>query len=83
LAGRLKESGAFEVVHTELGRRGAEGATQGVVLLKSTGRAPHTLPTQMDPDTVLALKRCEQAKGPGYRERMRSAFPNGISEVPD
>jgi hypothetical protein len=37
----------------------------------------------MDPSTVRALKRCEQAKGPGYQERIRSEFPNGISEAPD
>jgi 4-amino-4-deoxy-L-arabinose transferase-like glycosyltransferase len=83
LAERLKESGAFEVVHAELDRGGANGATQGVVLLKSTGRAPEAVPTLMDPSTVRALKRCEQAKGPGYQKRVRSGFPNGISEVPD
>ena len=32
----------------------------------------------MGASTVLQLKQCMQAKGPGYAERMRSNFPNGI-----
>ena len=40
---------------------------QGVVLLKSTGRAPKALPTQMNANTMQDLKRCEQAKFLGMR----------------
>jgi hypothetical protein len=72
----LQESGAFEVVHAE-GRSGA----QGVVLLKSTGRAPEAVPTLMNRNTVVNLRRCEQAKGQGFSNWLRSKFPNGILEV--
>jgi hypothetical protein len=74
----LQQSNAFEVIHAEFGQEGESGAYEGVVLLKSTGRAPKAVPTQMDAYTVRSLKRCEQAKGPGYAERIRSRFPNGI-----
>jgi hypothetical protein len=57
---------------------GKSGAYEGVVLLKSIGRAPKAVPTQMDAYTVRSLKRCEQAKGPGYAERIWSRVPNGI-----
>jgi 4-amino-4-deoxy-L-arabinose transferase-like glycosyltransferase len=83
LPSRLKQSGAFEVVHADLDHGEQTSASQGVVLLRSTGRAPEAVPTLMDPSTLLDLKRCEQAKGPGYKERIRSEFPNGISEVAD
>jgi hypothetical protein len=33
----------------------------------------------MNADTMTHLRRCEQAKGPGYEKRIRSTFPNGIS----
>jgi len=72
----LQGSGAFEVVHAE-GRSGA----QGVVLLKSTGRAPEAMPTLIDRNTVVNLKRCEQTIGQGYSSWLRSKFPNGILEV--
>jgi hypothetical protein len=74
----LQQSNAFEVIHTEFGQEGELGGYEGVVLLKSTGRAPKAVPTQMGAYTVYSLKRCEQAKGPGYAERIRSKFPNGI-----
>jgi 4-amino-4-deoxy-L-arabinose transferase-like glycosyltransferase len=74
----LQKSNAFEVVHTELNQKVRSGANQGVVLLKSTGRAAKAVPTQMNANTLLRLRRCEQAKGPGYAERIRSKFPNGI-----
>jgi 4-amino-4-deoxy-L-arabinose transferase-like glycosyltransferase len=77
---RLEESGAFEVVHSELDRR---GANKGLVLLKSTRRAPRAVPTQMSANTMQQLRRCEQAKGPGYEERIRSGFPSGISSGSD
>jgi 4-amino-4-deoxy-L-arabinose transferase-like glycosyltransferase len=82
LPARLEESGAFEVVHTEFGHVRGAGAIRGFVLLKSTGRAPEAVPTQMDASTVLNLKRCERAKGQGYPNWLRSKFPNGILEVP-
>ena len=74
----LQESNAFELIHAEFGQEGKSGAYEGVVLLKSIGRAPKAVPTQMDAYTVRSLKRCEQAKGPGYAERIWSRVPNGI-----
>jgi hypothetical protein len=72
----LQESGAFKVVHAE-GRSG----TQGVVLLRSTGRAPEAVPTLVTRSTAVRLKRCEQAKGQKDSSWLRSTFPHGISEV--
>jgi hypothetical protein len=70
----LQESGAFEVVHAE----GSSDA-QGVVLLKSTGRAPEAVPTLINRNTLVNVKRCEQAKGKRRSNWLRSTFPNGIS----
>jgi 4-amino-4-deoxy-L-arabinose transferase-like glycosyltransferase len=79
LPSRLQESGAFEVVHSELDRGGASGPNQGLVLLKITGRAPEAVPTLMEARNFkLRLRRCEQATGPGYATRIKSMFPNGI-----
>jgi 4-amino-4-deoxy-L-arabinose transferase-like glycosyltransferase len=78
LPSRLQESGAFEVVHSELDRE-ASGPNKSLVLLRSTGRVPRAVPTQMNASSELHLRRCERAKGPGYEERIRSTFPNGIS----
>jgi hypothetical protein len=78
LPSSLEDSGAFEVVHAELDSKGEPGANQGVVLLKSTGRAPETVPTRMDANTMLQLRRCEQANGPEYAKRIKARFPNGI-----
>ena len=72
----LQESGAFEIVRSE-GSRG----TQGVVLLKSTGRTPKPVPTLMNRDTVADLERCGQTQDRGYPDWLRSAFPNGILRV--
>ena len=69
----LQESGAFQVVHAE-----GSSSAQGVVLLKSTGRVPRAVPTLMNRNTVVNLKRCEQAKGQGYSNWLKSKFPNGI-----
>lgn len=82
LQARLQQSRAFKVVHTELGHGGGLVARRGLVLLKSTGRAPEAVPTQMDADTVANLKRCEQAMGSRYAKWLRSRFPNGIVETP-
>jgi 4-amino-4-deoxy-L-arabinose transferase-like glycosyltransferase len=83
LPSHLEESKAFEVVHTERGHKGKSGAEEGVVLLKSTGRAPGAVPTQMDASTSLRLKRCERANGLRYEQRIRSKSSNGLSMVPD
>ncbi len=72
----LQRSNAFEVAHIERARRTSK--KRGVVLLKTTGREPKTLPTQMTMNALYNLTRCEQAKGPGYSERINSTFPNGI-----
>jgi 4-amino-4-deoxy-L-arabinose transferase-like glycosyltransferase len=73
----LQKSGAFKVVHAE-----GHSGTHGVVLLKSTGRAPEAVPTLINRNTVVNLERCEQAKGQeDYTSWLRSKFPNGILEV--
>lgn len=72
----LQKSGAFEVVWSE----GARGA-QGVVLLKSNGRAPEAVPTLMTGKTAADLKGCEETKGRGYSDWLRSELPNGIVKV--
>jgi hypothetical protein len=82
LPAHLEQSGAFEVLHTELDHERGSGASRGFVLLKSTGRAPEAVPTLMDADTAMNLRRCEQAKGLGYPSWLRSKFPNGVLEVP-
>ena len=74
---RLQKSGAFEIVHSELDK-GASGQNESFVLLKDTGRNPEAVPTLMVASTVFRLRRCEQAEGPGYAQRIRSGFPNGI-----
>ena len=56
LPSRLQESGAFEVVHTE-----GRAAERGLVLLKSTGRAPEAVPTLMNRNTRVNLEKCKQA----------------------
>jgi hypothetical protein len=76
LSSLLQESGTFEVVHAE-GRSSA----QGVVLLKGTGRTPEAVPTLINKNTLIDLKRCEQAKGREYSNWLRSTFPNGIREA--
>ena len=77
LPSRLQESGAFKVVHSELDK-GKRGRNESLVLLKSTERKSEAVPTLMQAKTVLRLRRCEQAEGPGYAGRIRSGFPNGI-----
>jgi hypothetical protein len=72
----LQESGAFEVVHAE-----GTTAAKGAVLLESTGRAPEAVPTLMNRNAVVNLEHCEQAKGQGYSNWLRSKFPNGILKV--
>ena len=77
LPSRLQESGAFEIIHSELDK-GSSGRNESLALLKSIGGNPEAVPTVMEAKTVLRLRRCEQAKGPGYAKRIRSSFPNGI-----
>jgi 4-amino-4-deoxy-L-arabinose transferase-like glycosyltransferase len=74
----LVESGAFEVAHQE----GKVVKDDGFVLLERTHQSPEDVPTWMGASTVLQLKSCMQAKGPGYAERIESTFPNGIKLVP-
>jgi hypothetical protein len=76
LSSLLRKSGAFQVVHAE-----GRSSSQGVVLLKSTGREPEAMPTLINKNTVIDLKRCEQAKGREYSNWLRSKFPNGIREA--
>ena len=72
----LQESGAFEVVRAE-----ESSDAQGLVLLKSTGRTPEAVPALMNRDTLVNLKRCEQPKGRGNSNWLRSKFPYGVLEV--
>ncbi len=72
----LQESGAFAIVRAE-GIRNA----QGVVLLKSTGRTPEAAPTLMNRNTAANLERCEETKGNGFSNWLRSEFPNGVLGV--
>ena len=72
----LQESGAFRIVRAE-GRSSA----QGVVLLKRTGRVSGGMPTLINKNTVIGLKRCEQAKGRKYSNWLQSTFPNGIRKT--
>jgi 4-amino-4-deoxy-L-arabinose transferase-like glycosyltransferase len=72
----LQRSNAFELAHGEPTRRSS--SKRGVVLLKRTGQEPKTLSTQMTMKVLMSIRRCERARGPGYKERMKSTFPNGI-----
>jgi len=72
----LQRSGAFEIVRSE-GSRG----TQGVVLLKNTGRPPRPVPTLVNRSTLADLGRCEETKREGYANWLRSRFPDGIVRV--
>ena len=54
------------------------GMRHGVVLQRLTGQEPDTAPARMNAITAYGLKRCEQAQGPGYEDRIDSTFPNGI-----
>jgi hypothetical protein len=74
----LRTSDAFDLAHGNVVLRGKPGVKQGVVLLKGTGRTLGTVPTRMNANTAFSLKRCEQARGPGYENRIESRFPNGI-----
>ena len=76
LSSLLQESGAFQIVHAE-GRSSA----QGVVLLKRTRRPPEAMPTLLNKNMVIDMKRCEQAKGREDSNWLRSTFPNGIQEA--
>ena len=86
LPSRLQESGAFELIHSEFDHGGSLGAKKDLVLLKSTGRAPRAVPAQMNANTVLRLKRCEQANGPGYADGAHlreSSQPYSTGEHPE
>src|SRR5215212_1100720 len=72
----LQRSNAFELAHVEPAQRSS--SKRGVVLLKRTGQEPKTLSTQMTMKVLMSIRRCERAQGPGYQERMKSTFPNGI-----
>jgi hypothetical protein len=75
----LRSSDAFGLAHANVVQGRRSGTKQGVVLLKSTGRPPESVPTRMNVSTAFGLKRCEQSQGPGYEDRIKSGFPNGIT----
>jgi hypothetical protein len=74
----LRASGAATPVYATIIQRQPYGTKQGVVLQRITGQKPETAPARMNVNTVSSLERCEQARGPGYEDRIRSMFPNGI-----
>ena len=75
---RLEKSGAFKIVHSERIQKGPYRNTDGLVLLKSTGRSPKPVPTMMNKNSLHSLKSCEREKGPGTKKRLDARFPNGI-----
>jgi 4-amino-4-deoxy-L-arabinose transferase-like glycosyltransferase len=74
----LRASGATTPAYVRIVQGPRYDMQHGVVLQRLTGQAPETAPARMNADTALALKRCEQAQGSGYEDRIRSRFPNGI-----
>ena len=54
----LRESGAFELAHTNVTVESTTGQKRGVVLLKSTGEPPGAIPASMNTDTAFMLRRC-------------------------
>jgi 4-amino-4-deoxy-L-arabinose transferase-like glycosyltransferase len=75
----LRSTDAFELAHANVVQGRIPGAKQGAVLLESTGRPPESVPARMNASTAFGLKRCEQSRGPGYEDRIKSTFPNGIT----
>ena len=71
-------SDAFGIAHANVAESKLLGTKQGVVLLKGTGRLPADVPTRMNARTASMLKRCEQAQGPRYADRIAFRFPKGI-----
>ena len=74
----LRASGAFDLAHAEILLSRRSGIKQGVVLLKGTRPPPTGVPAWMTTTTAFGLRRCEEARGPGYEDRIKSRFPNGI-----
>jgi 4-amino-4-deoxy-L-arabinose transferase-like glycosyltransferase len=74
----LEDSGAFEIVHQE----GKVAEDDGFALLESTEQRPQAAPVWMSADSVLDLRDCMRTTaGPGYTEKIRSKFPQGIMLV--
>ena len=74
----LRASRAATPVYAGIVQGQRYGMKQGLVLQRLIGQTPETAPARMNANTALVLKRCEQAQGPGYEERIESKFPNGI-----
>jgi hypothetical protein len=74
----LRASRATTLAYARIVQMQPYGMKQGVVLQRLTGQRPETAPARMNANTALVLKRCEQAQGPGYEDRIESKFPNGI-----
>jgi len=71
----LENSDAFEIVHKE----GEVTKDDGFAMLNGTGQSPKAAPVWMGADSVLRLRACMRTTaGPGYAERIRSRFPQGI-----
>jgi hypothetical protein len=74
----IRASGATTPAYARIIQVPRYGTKQGVVLQRLTGQKPETAPARMNANTASSLKRCEQARGPGYEDRIRTRFPNGI-----
>ena len=74
----LEDSGTFEIVHQE----GKVAEDDGFALLESTEQRPQAAPVWMSANAVLDLRDCMRTTaGPGYAEKIRSKFPQGIMLV--
>jgi 4-amino-4-deoxy-L-arabinose transferase-like glycosyltransferase len=74
----LRASGAFDLAHAEIHWSRRSGIKQGVVLLKGTRSPPTGVPAWITANTAFGLRRCEEARSPGYKDRIKSRFPSGI-----
>jgi 4-amino-4-deoxy-L-arabinose transferase-like glycosyltransferase len=74
----LRASGATTPAYARIIQGPRYDTKQGVMLQRLTGQKPETAPARMNVSTAYGLRRCEQAQGPGYEDRIRSRFPNGM-----
>jgi len=73
----IRASGAFGLANAYL-VVSAPGVKEGIVLLKSTGRPARSMPTSMNVNTALGLRRCEQTMGTQNTDMLDSKFPHGV-----
>jgi hypothetical protein len=73
----MRVSGAFGLANAYV-VASAPGVKEGIVLLKSTGRSARAVPTSMNANTALALRRCEQSGSAAQTDGLDSKFPHGV-----